>query len=149
MQRIIYYKIHSMVASVNPTLYGGGTKVLVSGAFQSDLRDTKCWHNWYLIFIISFMKKKFQNFFKIFFNFFQFFGHPSHTKRFFSTFGPKITYSNILWGQQVHLTPQKCFLEAYSKKCPWSACTPISTLIFWSPYEVGLTILWTTLCLYT
>ena len=37
---------------LNPTLYGGSTqspppapKVLVSGAFKSDLRDPKCWHN--------------------------------------------------------------------------------------------------------
>ena len=56
-------KIHSMVASVNPTLYGGGTQVLVSGAFQSDLRDPRCWHNSYMIMRIDFMKKKFQNFF--------------------------------------------------------------------------------------
>ena len=59
------------------------------------------------------------NFFKFFFDFFQFFGHPSHTKRFFCTFGPKITYSYILGGQHVHLTPKKCFLEAHSTKCPW------------------------------
>ena len=65
-----------------------------------------------------FYEKKIQNFFKIFFNFFQFFGHPSHTKRFFCTFGPKITYSYILGGQHVHLTPKKCFLEAHSTKCP-------------------------------
>ena len=68
-----------------------------------------------------FYEKKIQNFFKIFFNFFQFFGHPSHTKRFFCTFGPKITYSYILGGQHVHLTPKKCFLEAHSTKCPWNA----------------------------
>ena len=107
-------------------MYGGGhsvppPKVLVSGAFQSDLRDPRCWHNSYMIMRIDFMKKKFQNFFKIFFNFFQFFGHPSHTKRFFCTFGPKITYSYILGGQHVHLTPKKCFLEAHSTKCPWNA----------------------------
>ena len=29
---------------VNPTLYGG-VLVLVSGAFQIDLRNPKCWHN--------------------------------------------------------------------------------------------------------
>ena len=111
---------------INPTLYGGGhsvppPKVLVSGAFQNDLRDPRCWHNSYMIMRIDFMKKKFQNFFKIFFNFFQFFGHPSHTKRFFCTFGPKITYSYILGGQHVHLTSKKCFLEAHSTKCPWNA----------------------------
>ena len=100
---------------------GGGTQVLVSGAFQSDLRDPRCWHNSYMIMRIDFMKKKFQNFFKIFFHFFQFFGHPSHTKRFFCTFGPKITYSYILGGQHVHLTPQKCFIEAHSTKCPGNA----------------------------
>ena len=53
---------------VNPTLYwgegeGGGhlvplPKVLVSGAFQSDLRDPRCWHNSYMIMRIDFMKKK-------------------------------------------------------------------------------------------
>ena len=96
-----------MLLHLNPTLHG----VLVSGAFQSDLSDPKCWHNSYMIFRISFMEKKFQNFFKIFFNFFQFFGHPQQTKRFFCTFGPKITYFYILGGQHVHLTPPKCFLE--------------------------------------
>ena len=114
------YKIYFVQIDFNPTLYRG-TEVLVSGAFQSDLRDPKCWHNSYMIMRIDFMKKKFQNFFKIFFNFFQFFGHPSHTKRFFCTFGPKITYSYILGGQHVHLTPKKCFLEAHSTKCPWNA----------------------------
>ena len=68
--------------------------------------------NSYMIMRIDFMRKKIQNFFKNFFNFFLFFGHPSQTKRFFCTFGPKITYFYILGGQQVHLTPPKCFLEA-------------------------------------
>ena len=89
-------------------------KVLVSGSFQSDLRDPGCWHNSYMIMRFDFMKKNS----KIFFNFFQFFEHPSHKKRFFCTFGPKITYSYILRGQHIHLTPKKCFLEAYSTKCP-------------------------------
>ena len=40
-------------------------------------------------------RKKKSKFFEIFFNVFQFFGHPSHTKRSFCTFGPKITYSYI------------------------------------------------------
>ena len=49
---------------------GGGTqcpppKVLVSGAFQSDLRDPRCWHNSYMIMRIDFMKKK-SNFFHFF-----------------------------------------------------------------------------------
>ena len=34
---------------------------MISGAFQSDLRDPKCWHNSYIIMRIIFMKKKFQN----------------------------------------------------------------------------------------
>ena len=123
--------------TLNPTLYGGGhsvppPKVLVSGAFQSDLRDPRCWHNSYMIMRIDFMKKKFQNFFKIFFNFFQFFGHPSHTKRFFCTFGQKITYLLILRGQHVHLTPQKCFLEAYSTSCSQNA----SVLWFDYPWRI-------------
>ena len=127
----IFYSWHLFICNiykVNLTLLctGGGhsvppPKVLVSGAFQSDLRDPRCWHNSYMIMRIDFMKKKIQNFFKIFFNFFQFFGHPSHTKRFFCTFGPKITYSYILGGQHVHLTPKKCFLEAHSTKCSWNA----------------------------
>ena len=74
--------------------------------------------------------KKIQNFH----NFFKkFFGHTSHTKRFFCTFGPKVTYSYILGGQHVHLTPKKCFLEVYSQ----SVCT----LISWSPYKVGLSLI--------
>lgn len=134
--------LNALLLMINPTLYGGGhsvppPKVLVSGAFQSDLRDPRCWHNSYMIMRIDFMKKKFQNFFKIFFNFFQFFGHPSHTKRFFCTFGPKITYSYILGGQHVHLTPKKCFIEAHSTKCPGNA-PPVNTLTSRSPYKVGL-----------
>ena len=39
-------------------------------------------------------------------------------KDFFCTAGPKITYFYILGGQHVYLTPKKCFLEAYSTKCP-------------------------------
>ena len=42
-----------LIKPLNPTLCGGGLsalpKVLVSGAFQSDLRDPKCWHNSYMI----------------------------------------------------------------------------------------------------
>ena len=75
--------IYRISAEINPTLHPP-PKVLVSGAFQSYLRDPKCWHNSYIIFRNIFMKKKFQNFFKFFFKFFQFFGHPSQTKRFFS-----------------------------------------------------------------
>ena len=65
----------------NPTLYGGGhsvpsppPNVLVSGlAFQSNLRDPKCWHNSYMkLRIIYICRKKNQNFFNNFFNFFQF-----------------------------------------------------------------------------
>ena len=75
-----------------------------------------------------------------FFKFFQFFWHPSQTKRFSCTFGQKITYFYILGGQHVHLTPQKCFLEAFSTKCPWNATTPPgSTLTSRSPDKVGLT----------
>ena len=59
----------------------------------------------------------------------------------------KITYFFVLRGQHVHLTPQKCFLEAYSTKCPWNAW-PRKYPEIRSPYEVGLTILWTTLCLF-
>ena len=132
---ILSLTFQKLSLAFNPTLYGGGhsvppPKVLVSGAFQSDLRDPRCWHNSYMIMRIGFMKKKFQ--------FFQFFGHPSHTKRFFCTFGPKITYSYILGGQYVHLTPKKCFLEAFSKKCPWNAPPPGSTLTSRSPDKVGL-----------
>ena len=116
---------------VNPTLYGG-VLVLVSGAFQIDLRNPKCWHNSYMILRISFMKK---NFFLIFLVF----GHPSHIKRFFCTFWPKIIYFYILGGQHVHMTHQKCFLEACTTKCPWSA-PPVSTLTSQSPYKVGLNI---------
>ena len=59
-----------------------------------------------------FYEKKIQIFFN-FFHFFQFFGHPSCTKRFFSTFGQKITCFYVFGGQHVHLTPKKCFLEAF------------------------------------
>ena len=56
-----------LIPSLNPTLYGGGAlsaplKVLVSGTFQSDLRDTKCWHNSYMILRIGFVKKLFFTF---------------------------------------------------------------------------------------
>ena len=67
-----------------------------------------------MIFGISFMEKKIQNFF----NFFNFFWTPFKTIRFFFPFGPKITYFYILGGQHVQLTPQKCFLKAYSTSCP-------------------------------
>ena len=50
------------IIRINPTLHGG-LHVLVSGAFQSYLRDPKCWHNSYIIFRNIFMKKKFQIFF--------------------------------------------------------------------------------------
>ena len=114
--------------------------VLVSGAFQSDLRYPKFWHNSYIILKINFVQKNFKIFSNFFFIFFQFFGHPSCTKRFFCTFGQKITYFYILGGQHVHLTPKKCFLEAHSTKCPWNA-PPVNTLTSWSPYKVGLTLI--------
>ena len=80
-------KIHSMVASVNPTLYGGGrgTQVLVSGAFQSDLRDPRCWHNTYMIMRIGFMKKiSISKFFSILFSFL----NTLHTQKdFFALLG--------------------------------------------------------------
>ena len=74
---------------VNPTLYGG-VLVLVSGAFQIDLRNPKCWHNSYMILRISFMKKKIQIFFKIFFQFFfSFLDTLSKQKEFFALLGQK------------------------------------------------------------
>ena len=85
------------------------------------------------------MKKKFQIFSKIFFNFFPFFGHPSQTKRFFCTFGPKITNFYILGGQHVHLTPKKRFLEAQTTSCPQNnPHPPVNTLTFRSACTVGL-----------
>ena len=70
---------------LNPTLYGG-YKVLVSGAFQSDLRDPRCWHNSYMIIRIDFMKKKFQIFVSIFFSFLD----TLHTQKdFFALLGQK------------------------------------------------------------
>ena len=81
---------------VNPTLHGGGAlsapppKVLVSGAFQSDLRDPKCWHNSCMIFIISFMKKKnFKIFSKFFSIFFSFLDTLNNQKDFFALLGQK------------------------------------------------------------
>ena len=58
---------------VNPTIHGGGPKVLVSGAFQSNLRDPKFWHNSYMILRIGFLKKNFKIFSIFFLIFFQFF----------------------------------------------------------------------------
>ena len=76
---------------VNPTLHGGGAlsappKVLVSGAFQSDLRVPKCWHNSCMIYIFSFMERKSQHFFKIFFNFLD---TLNKQKDFFALLGQK------------------------------------------------------------
>ena len=42
----------------------------------------------------------------------------TQTKRFFCIFRPKITCFYIHGGEYVHFTPKKCFLEAYSTKCP-------------------------------
>ena len=64
----------------NPTLYGGGhsvpcppPNVLVSGlAFQSNLRDPKCWHNSYMKLRIIYIEKKFKIFSTIFSIFFSF-----------------------------------------------------------------------------
>ena len=112
-----------MITIINPTLYRGGTlsapppKVLVSGAFQSELRDPKCWHYSYIILRIILMKTKFSKFFQFCFQFFQFFGHPPHTKRFLCTFG-----------QHIHLTPKKGLFYKVSWK--W---LKISTFV-WTSY---------------
>ena len=68
---------------------GGALSGFVSGAFQSYLSNPNCWHNSYMIFRISFMKKKFQNFFKIFFNFFSFLDTLNKQKDFFALLGQK------------------------------------------------------------
>ena len=52
---------------------------------------------------------------------FSVFWTPSTRNKIFCIFGPKITYFHINRGQYVHLTPKKCFLGAYSTKCPWNA----------------------------
>ena len=100
-------------------------KVLISGAFQSDLRDPKCWHNSYIILRIIFMKKKF----KIF----------SFFKIFFLHFWAKNSLLLYTWWATCPFDPQKCFLEAYSTKCPWNA-PPVITLTSWSQYQVELSI---------
>ena len=73
---------------------GGGhlvppPKVLVSGAFQSDLRDPRCWHKSYMIMRIDFMKKKIQNFFKFFSIFFSFLDTLNKQKDIFALWGQK------------------------------------------------------------
>ena len=87
-------KIHSMVASVNPTLYGGGH----SGFGLWSLPEWSEGPQMLAQFIYDnenwFYEKKISKFFQFFFKFFQFFGHPSCTKRFFCTFGQKITFNN-------------------------------------------------------
>ena len=75
-------------------------KVLVSGAFQSDLRDPKCWHNSYIVFM-----EKNSKFFQIF----SVFWTPSTNKKIFLHFWVKKTYFYILGGQHVQLTPKKCW----------------------------------------
>ena len=121
---------------INTTLYGGGTQCLplrffVSGAFQSDLRDLKCWHNSYMILRINFMKKN-SNFFPNFFQIFSVFWTSFTNKKVCCTFGPKITYFYILGGHHVHLTPQKMSFRylfyKVSLKCPH-----VSTLTSWNP----------------
>ena len=69
----------------NPTLHG----VLVSEAFQSYLSDPKCWHNSYMIFRISFMKKKFKIFSNFFSIFFSFLYTLNKQKDFFALLGQK------------------------------------------------------------
>ena len=113
----------------NPTFHRGGgvhptpPKVLVSRAFQSYLRDHKCWHNsWYLEFVLW---KKI-----IFFSFFSFFWHPQQTKWFFCTFGTKITYNNLLTYKWT-FHPQKMLFRGLFYKVS-SKRPPLTTLTFQS-----------------
>ena len=100
------------------------SKVLVSGAFQSDLRDPKCWHNSYKILRIGFMKKNFKIFSKFFKFFFSFLDIQNKQKDFFAPF-PKRLFRGL-------------FYKVSLKHNPPPTPPPISTLTSWSPYKVGV-----------
>ena len=108
-------------------------KALVFGAFQSDLRDPKCWHNSCMIFIISFMKKKFQNFFQ----FFSVFWTPLTNKKIFLHFWAK---NNLLLYTQratCPFDPPKMLFRGIFYKLA-SKSPPVTTLTCQSPWKVGL-----------
>ena len=81
-------------------------------------------------------------FFKIFTNFFRFFGHLLQAKRFFSTFGPKITYFYTLRGQHVN-APHPCqypdILESIQSRVkfdPSTWCTTFYQMPPWQPESI-------------
>ena len=98
---------------------GGALSGFVSGAFKSYLSNPNCWHNSYMIFRISFMTKNF-NFFQIFL-FLSSFWKTLTNKKIFLHFSPK---NNLLLYTRMAtcpFDPPKCFLEAYSTRCPQNA----------------------------
>ena len=63
-----------------------------------------------------FSEQKISIFFQLFS---QFFGHP--LQGFFLHFWAKNNLFYILWGATCPFDPKKCFLEAYSTKCPFAS----------------------------
>ena len=103
---------------LNPTLYGGWHSVQ--------------WHNSYMTLRIGFMRRKIQIFFKFIFTFFLVIWTPFTHKKFFCTFGPKITNFYILEGQHVHLTPPKMLFRGLNYKLSSKRPSPP-----WLPWHSG------------
>ena len=98
-------------------------KVLVSGAFQSDLRYPKFWHNSYMMLRIGFVKKK-SKFFQKFFQFFSVFWIPFTHKKIFLYCGAKNYLLLYIWRATCPFDPQKMlfrgfFYKVSLKRPPW------------------------------